>query len=620
MKDTLLNLETFYFETHAASNEGFKAKRTVQHVEDGSKAVATVKVTPTFVCNSVKLKEIHTVVQPMKANSDSEMPGSSTGDKATEEKTPKKVTRNTSNGSKRKVRLRRMGSRQSSKTESDTEEEQTANSDVSRKVKRKTSRAKKQVESDKPLDNFQAEDEVVYVFKIKPGEKNEVTMKPIETLKPKVSEIPKPNVDETVLISPIENSIQIVEPIHSTPQNLFTNAIVKTRRKIFTPVEVQDGTVNTTISQEIESSSASDKNDNDKITHQIVFPLQSDNESYNKVSTLPPLPSPKCQRKHELTKQNSGKDLSPSIRLMIDRYNSSVDKKTNSPNSSGSCSPIWRSPILDRRVQKQSAEYQDKLQKSNSFQEINDANEKKIVDDPEKSNADESSTETIIEPKKTSDKGAIPKEPSTSIASPIEKSFSDTVTMRSDTKKPRTPLSERAMKIQQAKEAFLKMPLISHDSSGNSDWTYRLSQISVGSTDSFNDNCSLMKCLSAGVLPDKTTDQEDTTSIETKSSSLPRNSKHDSENVSESSRGSRFNLSSLATKLRKVKLKRNTKEVKKMNTVPVLCRQSIAVDFSAGSSQSSSQPPDLPIGPSRFRKNKHDSIKKSKSLGILGNE
>ena len=617
MKDTLLNLETFYAESHAMKSEGFKAKRTIQHIEDGSNAIATVKVTPTFVCNSVKLREVHAVVQPMKANSDSEMPGSSTGDKATEEKTPRKVTRNTSNGSKRKVRLRRMGSRQSSKTESDTEEEQTANPDVSRKVKRKTSRAKKQVESDKSFDNFQAEDEVVYVFKIKPGEKNEVTVKPIEIMKPKISETPKSSVDETILISPIENSIQIIEPNHPTSQNLFTNAIVKTRRKIFTPVEVQDGTVNTTISQEIESSSASDKNDNDKITHQLVFPLQSDNESYNKVSTLPPLPSPKCQRKHELTKQNSGKDLSPSIKLMIDRYNSSVDKKTNSPNSSGSCSPIWRSPILDRRVQKQSAEYQDKLQKSSSFQEINDDDEKKAVDDPEKSNADESSTETIIEPRKVSDKGAIPKEP---IASPIEKSFSDTVTMRNDTKKPRTPLSERAMKIQQAKEAFLKMPLISHDSSGNSDWTYRLSQISVGSTDSFTDNCSLIKCLSAGVLPDKTADQEDTTSIETKSSSLPRNSKHDSENVSESSRGSRFNLSSLATKLRKVKLKRNTKEVKKMNTVPVLCRQSIAVDFSAGSSQSSPQPPDLPIGPSRFRKNKYDSIKKSKSLGILGNE
>lgn len=607
LKDALLSLEAFYIESHAKATEGFKATRTVQHVEDSEKAVATVKVTPTFVCNSVKMSDVHTVVQPMKANSDSEMPLTSTGDIASDEKVARRVTRNTSNGSKRKVRLRRMGSRQSSKTESDTEDEQAASSDVTRKVKRKTSRAKKQLESDKSLEGFPVEDEVVYVFKIKPGEKNEVTVKPVE--------VAKPSVDESILISPTENSFQAVET-NASPQNMFTNAIVKTKRKIFTPVEVQDGTVNTTISREIESSSASDKNDCGKVSQQLAFLPQADVESYNKISSLPPLPSPKFQRKQELTKQSSSKDLSPGIRLMIDRYNSSIDKKTNSPNSSGSCSPIWRSPILDRRVRKQSAEYQDKLQKSNSLQEMEEACAAKAV-------ADESSTETLIEPTTVSDKGAIPKEPSTVIATPIEKSYSDTVTMRSDCNKPRTPLSERAMKIQQAKEAFLKMPLISHDSSGHSDWTYRLSQISVGSTDSFTDNCSLIKCLSAGVLPDNSADQEDTTSIETKSSSLPRSSKglnHDSENASESSRGSRFNLSSLATKLRKVKLKRSSKDAKKMSTVPVLCRQSIAVDFSASSSQGSSQPPDLPFGPSRFRKNKHDSIKKSKSLGILENE
>lgn len=613
LKDALCNLETFFIDSQANSTEGFKAKRTIQHVEDGQKGVATVKVTPTFVCNSVKMNEVYTVTQPMKANSDSEMPGS-TGDVGSEEKVTRKVTRNTSNGSKRKIRLRRMGSRQSSKTESDTEDEQTASSDVTRKVKRKTSRAKKQLESDKSFETFQAEDEVAYVFKIKPGEKNEVTVKPVESTKP--IEITKPNMDDSILISPTENSIQIVES-NATTQNVF----VKTRRKIFTPIEVQDSCVNTTISQEIESSSASDKNDNDKISQQLAAAPQGDGESHNIISTLPPLPSPKFQRKNELTKQNSSKDLSPSIRLMISRYKSSIDKKANSPNSSGSgsCSPIWRSPILDRRVRKQSAEYQDKLLKSNSSQEIHVGGDEKGIETPEKVNTEEN-TDTSIEPVKVSDTGSTDQKEQELKVPLIEKSFSDTVTMRSDCNKPRTPLSERALKIKQAKEAFLKMPLISHDSSGHSDWTYRLSQISVGSTDSFTDNCSLIKCLSAGVLPDNNADQEDTTSIETKSSSLPRNSKGlniDSENVSESSRGSRFNLSSLATKLRKVKLKRNTKESKKMNTVGVLCHQSLTVDFSANSSQGLSQPPDLPLGPSRFRKNKHDNIKKSKSLGIL---
>lgn len=521
-----------------------------------------------------------------------------------------------------------MGSRQSSKTESDTEDEQTANSDVTRKVKRKTSRAKKQLESDKSFDSFQGDDEVVYIFKIKPGEKNEITVKPVE--------IPKTSAEEAVLISPTENAVQIIDSCSSNGSfhNLFTNAIVKTKRKIFTPVDVEDGTVNTTISQEIESSSASDKNDSDKMSQQLSPQSpQSDTESYARVSTLPPLPSPKVQRKFELAKQNSNKDLSPSIRLMIDRYNYNIDKKSNSPNSSGSCSPIWRSPILDRRVRKQSEDYQFKISKSNSFQEINESDKEKVCDEvfvpneiSEKTSENdvEGSTETLIEAKKVSEsKKAIPKIfNSDEIVTTIEtetKRFSDTVTMRCDTNKPRTPLSERALKIKQAKEAFLRMPPISYDSS-HSDWSYRLSQISTGSTDS-NDTGSIMKCLSAGVLVENTDD--DSTSADVKSLSLPRNTKglsNDPEIVSESSsKSSRFGLSSLATKLRKVKLKRNAKEVQKMNTVPVLCRQSLAVDFSASLDAASSSE-SKPQNSSRFRKNKNDKIKKSKSLGILDNE
>lgn len=541
-----------------------------------------------------------------------------------------------------------MGSRQSSKTESDTEDESTANSDVARKVKRKTSRAKKQLESDKSFDSFQAEDEVVYIFKIKPGEKNEMTVKPSDIAKTNTEE----SREESVLISPTENSVQLVEANSSTGsfQNLYNNVIVKTKRKIFTPVEVEDGTVNATISQEIESSSASDKNDSDKLSQQMTLSPQtppSDNESYPNVTTLPPLPSPKVQKKFELTKQNSSKDLSPSIRLMIDRYTSNMDKKSNSPNSSGSCSPIWRSPILDRRVRKQSEEYQHKLLKSSSFQEIDESDKEKLHDDNEVihneplSNVEkvetnkedyvaksfDTSTETLIEAKKASEtKGAIPKalEPNITITMPEPQTYSDTVTMRFDSNKPRTPISERAMKIKQAKEAFLKMPLMSHDTS-HSDWSYRLSQISVGSTDS-NDTGSLIKCLSAGVLIETNESIGDNTSADTKSSSLPRSTKsftNDHEISSETSKSSRFGLSSLATKLRKVKLKRNTKEVQKMNTVPVLCRASLAVDFSAndaGSSSESTAKSQHSSGISRFRRNKHDNIKKSKSLGILDDE
>lgn len=633
LKESLQSFETFYIENHSNA-EGFQAKRTVQNSDDGQKAVATVKVTPTFVCNSVTLNEkpSNGIIQlTAKTPSDSELPSTSIGDIVIEEKGTKKVVRNSSNGSKRKVRLRRMGSRQSSKTESDTEDELTC-SDMARKTKRKTSRAKKQLESEKSFDSFQGEDEVAYVFKIKPGEKNEIMMKPTDILKTNAD-----NLDSSALTSPIE-TVQYADtnPTDVSYKNL-TSPIVKTKRKIFTPVNAEDGIVNATISQEIESSSASDKNDNDKTGQQCMLSFQPGIEPNVKISTLPPLPSPKVQKKFELIKQNSGKDLSPSIRLMIDRYNFNFDKKSNSPNSSGSCSPIWRSPIMDRRVRKQSKEYQHKLLNSSSTQDVNETggkekvsehiqSEKKSCDHAYKGidNCNDTSTETLIEmhkvPKNT---GTIPKERKMSELVVAEAPcISEAVTMRNDADKPRTPLSERALKIKQAKEAFLKMPLISNDSS-HSDWSYRLSQISVGSTDSNADAGSLMKCLSAGVLVEHIDDNDDITSSEIKSTSLPRSIKGlgtDSETVSESSRSSRFGLSSLATKLRKVKLKRNTKEVKKMNTVPVLCRQSLTVDFSTSRQEEASTESIPKIesaqGASRFRKNKHDNIKKSKSLGI----
>lgn len=551
LKDALINFEAFYLENREKAIKGFQAIRTIQPSDDDHKAVATV--TTTFTC-AVDERATAKVVQVKK----------DTSDKSGEETSSKKVARNLSNGSKRKVRLRRMGSRQSSKTESDSENDLNQNQDVSRKVKRKTSRAKKQVEPEKVAETLQCstEKEVTYVFKIKPGEANEVTTKPTE----KVEQV----VEATT------------EVCHS---GNFSNAIIKTKRKIFTPVE--DGAVKITFSQEIESS---DRSENDK----------KDQES----SSVQP-------------KESAPKDLSPSIRLMINRYTSNVEKNSSSPNSPGSISPIWRSPILDRRVRKQSNEYQEKISKSLEIarekmeivkneqlaKEENEENckndEKQEINEDATSN-DSQRNEEISRSKENlieiiASKGAILKV--------IDSSISPPVTMRNDINKPRTPLSERAIKIRQAKEAFLRMPVISHDSS-QSDWSYRLSQISVGSTDT-DDTGSLNKSQSSKTLDDKI-------SPETKSLSLPRSS-NSSDMKQESSKASRFGFTSLATKLRKVKLKRNSREVQKMNTVPVLCRASLAVDFSLKNGSD----------PSRLLPNKSGesdrNIKKSKSLGILDN-
>lgn len=621
-------------------SNGHQATRTVQSIEDGGNNVATVNMTPTFLCNSIKFNDIQNKATLMQASSETEIPGTSTTDVTNDEKitgTNKKVTRNTSNGSKRRIRIRRMGSRQSSKTESDSEEEQAAAIETTRKIKRKTSRAKKPAEaSENHID------EVAYVFKIKPGEKIEVTRKSAELI-PTLDDIE----DCTIPIPPLplaETFVQFINIPNNNnvtiqlPQS-FSNAIVKTKRKIFSPVEDDSagGTLTAVVSREIESSSASDKNDADKSEQQSV-PINSEIEE-TKLSNLPPLPSPKIQRK-----QDVNKELSPNIRLMIEKYNQRVDKKTGSPLSSGTSSPIWRSPVLDRRVQKQSEEYQEKLLKSNSFSEVS---EKYTEENHKQTMNEESANENIIDGSSETlindfSRGAIPKErkfintitiqtdiDTSSLDSPV---YSETVHMRSNDNKPRTPLSERAQKIKQAKEAFLKTPLISHDSS-HSDWSYRLSQISVGSNDSSLYEDGLMKCMSAGAIESPSISDDKSLEIRNLSASLPRDNKglsNDSEITRDSPKSSRFGLSTLATKLRKVKLKRSTKETTKMNAIPILCRQSLTVDFSSSgelipndatrrsteSVPKSTSSHGISLG--RFKRfEKSEKIKKSKSLGLL---
>lgn len=613
LKDSLVNFENYYMQRHINSIESYQAKRTVQ--SSSEKAVAIVEVTPTFLCNAIKMEDEKLKVC-LRA-SDSENPV--TSDVLNDDKMSRKiVSRNTSNGSKRKIRLKRMGSRQSSKTESDSDAE--TNPDPSRKTKRKSNRSKKTLESDKSFESFQGDDEVVYVFKLKPGEKNEVTVnKAVDSAI--IDE--EPSVKVKVELPPDEQ-----QPETQVHHNLATNAFVKTRRKIFTPVDIDGDTINATIGREIDSSSASDKN------NEIDKKTELSHETIKDRVEIPPelqligLASPKMPRK----------DLSPSIRLMIDRYHFNFDKKSNSPNSSGSCSPIWRSPILDRRVRKQSVEYQNKISgisQSNSANDIkeveqeqtevnnNETNDEVVVEEIQefKEVVEEPICEQIKVPEIQSSvsTGAISKRiesPHLTIPSTFEAGLASSlssVTLRGDPDKPRTPLSERALKIQRAKEAFLQMPPVSYDPNA-SDWGYRLSQISVGSTDT-SDAGSLIKCLSARTLNDHKDDTQDDTS-DNKSLSLPRSSNASS--IKEGVKNSRFGLSTLTSKLRKVKLKKkDASESSKMNTIPILCRQSLAVDFSTSNAESSDSATVVTkaTGKSRFKKN--NNIKKSKSLGLL---
>lgn len=271
----------------------------------------------------------------------------------------KKITRNLNNGNKRKVKLRRLGSRQNSKEESDSDEDPLSIVlEAPRRVKRKTSRAKRATESVERAEDpivasiTQPGDDVVYVLKIKPGqmiEQSEVSY-----------DLKSQPEDCFVSQSLVENFCDSVESVNTA------NVFVKTKRKIFSPIGDQSGAV---IGKDLESSSASEKNENDQQSNIITSKSEVYSTEEKVVSNLPPLPqSPSTQRRLE-QKSNPPKEPSPAIRIMIAKYNQrlSAERRNSSPQSSGSCSPVaWRSPVLERRVRAQTEKYLCSVTKSSS--------------------------------------------------------------------------------------------------------------------------------------------------------------------------------------------------------------------------------------------------------------
>ncbi|XP_035896152.1 uncharacterized protein LOC118505032 isoform X2 [Anopheles stephensi] len=388
---------------------GAQATSSIQRTDDSFRSMATINVTPTFVCNAVRVNTVELVQPnpsvhriPMSSETEpapltSQSPDSSAYTptvpevqqtvqcKESPEKEPrdtagKKLQRNLSNGSRRKARIKRMGSRQSSKTESDSDDSpQNYVLDVPRKTKRKTSRAKKSAsDSTEKLSTAvaggeKAPEDVVYVLKIKPGQKIEQMERP-QPQNASIGMAP----GEDVLISPRETCVELLEATHPTvveptAVTCTANVLVKTKRKIFTTVDndglLGSGSTNqqVAISQELESGSgASDRNDAPETVVSVVL---APSQEQKIVTNLPPLPqSPSMQRRMDASKAPN-KELSPNIRLMIAKYNQrlTTEKGGASPHSSGSCSPVaWRSPVLDRRVRKQTEKYQETIQLSKS--------------------------------------------------------------------------------------------------------------------------------------------------------------------------------------------------------------------------------------------------------------
>lgn len=171
---------------------------------------------------------------------------------------------------------------------------------------------------------------------------------------------------QQIVVTPSETDFMNLSNENRTLSDSPLTVFVKTTRKLFTPIgEANMGSstksippINSpTIIVEPHVDETDEKPETkNSLSDQRVMPSQQD-----QISQLPPLPaSPIPQRKVY-------KEISPSIRLMLAKYNQKIseqdNKSTKSGNSSGSNSPLWRSPIFERRVRTQTERYQGELNK-----------------------------------------------------------------------------------------------------------------------------------------------------------------------------------------------------------------------------------------------------------------
>ncbi|XP_075976037.1 uncharacterized protein LOC142976512 isoform X2 [Anticarsia gemmatalis] len=172
----------------------------------------------------------------------------------------------------------------------------------------------------------------------------------------------KPRTPPTSLHSDSEGEIFVLKLKAPEQRDHSPEVIVKTTRKIFSPV-VRSGEsvpravipVNVEDLPEVRPSEHCHRSETkkkeakpEKVKQEKSTRSKSSGDLQEteemKKRTRPPLPSsPSSQRKPQ------PKETAPSIRIMIQRYNKKINEEGTSPVSSGASSPAWRSPSTERR-------------------------------------------------------------------------------------------------------------------------------------------------------------------------------------------------------------------------------------------------------------------------------
>lgn len=493
-------------------------------------------------------------------------------DLSTERLDSKKVNRNSSNISKKKVRLRKMGSRQNSKTDSASSDEEVQVGDAPRRVKRKPSKAKQR--------SFEEDACNTFVLKLIPGHVIEQEAKNTQELSPTSPEPQQP-------LPPIDLSL------------LSGNVLMKTKRKIFSTISDKDNKNNLKIvckdlddSTSANESSVKKAPSSPKESKEIAPAIKQMIAKYNKQvestkksvskSPISPVLERKAKEKKEKDKLKStsltnfeGISKITTHEIPDYQYSKSISKsfsaETLSPDLKKKKSRRIRLPIawdslkvLPRKSSKEgisAPEKKEKLFKKNKptslFSKSAAAFRKIDAKDDGRKIMTSSSADAVV-------RDRLSLTPTDKLNYDFYSQYSsEPTTPMGD--KPKTPISERALKIQRAKEEFLRgvQTLPRQDSKAKN----RLSQISIDSDTSLCEG-ALLKSASVGMISMKGDDSDVVESYD----SLPRK-------VARSGKfTSKLGFANIASKFRKVKMRRESKETPS-NTVSALCRQSLLVDF-----------------------------------------
>lgn len=458
-----------------------------------------------------------------------------------------------------------MGSRQNSKTDSASSDEEAPAGDTPRRVKRKPSKAKQK--------SFEEDACNTFVLKLKPGHV-----------------IEQEAINQELQQLPVEPQPPVIDL-----SVLGGNVLMKTKRKIFSTIT--DKNALKIVCKDLDDSASaaeSSKNapaspkENKEIApaiKQMIAKYNKQVESTKKPVNKSPI-SPVLERK---AKEKKEKDKIKSTSLTtfegfakltpheIPDYqhskciSKSFSAETLSPELKKKKSRRIRLPIawdslkvLPRKSSKEvisAPEKKEKLFKKNKptslFSKSAAAFRKIEAKDDGRKITTSSSADAVV-------RDRLSLTPTDKLNYNFYSQYSsEPTTPMGD--KPKTPISERALKIQRAKEEFLSgvQTLPRQDSKAKN----RLSQISIDSDTSLCEG-ALLKSASVGMISMKGDDSD----VVDSSDSLPRK-------VSRSGKfTSKLGFANIASKFRKVRMRRDSRETPS-NTVSALCRQSLLVDF-----------------------------------------